>query len=119
MGDGIDSLALHMLFHQRALCNHFPTLHVIVLGLVRSTCASSQAVVTLTAVLGTCVCCCCSLGSTGNEEVQDDTSSDLLQRYLKFDDEMSAVSVVWRECQQFIERYNDEQVSDLTDCCRQ
>ena len=44
------------------------------------------------------------------ESCQDEPRPDILRNYLKFDDEMSVISVVWRECEQLIENYNDEQV---------
>ncbi len=40
----------------------------------------------------------------------EDTYVVLLDKYLRFDDVVSVVSVVWRDCQQMIEEYNDEQV---------
>ena len=42
-----------------------------------------------------------------------DELTDLLHRYLRFDDEMLQVAVQWRECFQLIEQYNDEQVIRL------
>ena len=53
------------------------------------------------------------LGAASKEAYHEDTYPNILHRYLKFDDEMSVISVVWRECEQLIENYNDEQVSDF------
>ena len=39
--------------------------------------------------------------------------TNLLHRYLRFDDEMLQVAVQWRDCFQLIEQYNDEQVMSL------
>ena len=50
------------------------------------------------------------LGAASKEAYHEDTYPNILHRYLKFDDEMSVISVVWRECEQLIENYNDEQV---------
>ncbi|XP_064630166.1 protein FAM193A-like isoform X2 [Lineus longissimus] len=51
------------------------------------------------------------LGAGSREAYHDDTYRSCLQRYLKFDDEMSVISVVWRDCQQLIDEYNDEQAA--------
>ena len=50
------------------------------------------------------------MGAASNESYNEDTYPNLLHRYLKFDDEMSVISVVWRDSQQLIEQYNEEQV---------
>ncbi len=50
------------------------------------------------------------LGAASKESYHEDTYPVVLHNYLKFDDELSVVSVVWRDCQQMIEEYNDEQV---------
>ena len=39
-----------------------------------------------------------------------------LADYQKFEDEMSVVSAVWKECKRLIEAYNEQQVSTDT-CC--
>lgn len=49
------------------------------------------------------------LGAASKESYTEDTYPNLLHRYLKFEDEMSVISVVWRDCQQLIESYNEEQ----------
>jgi hypothetical protein len=51
------------------------------------------------------------LGAASKEAYHEDTYPNLLHRYLKFDDEMSVISVVWRDCEQLIGAYNDEQVN--------
>lgn len=51
------------------------------------------------------------LGAASKESYHEDTYPNLLHRYLKFDDEMSVISVVWRDSHQLIEQYNEEQVS--------
>ncbi|XP_041477664.1 protein FAM193A-like isoform X2 [Lytechinus variegatus] len=43
------------------------------------------------------------------EPYHEDCYSNLLQRYLQFDNDMSVIAVVWRDCQQLIEDYTDEQ----------
>ena len=67
--------------------------------------------------------CCCwfRLGAASKESYHEDTYPNILHRYLKFDDEMSVVAVVWRDCEQLIEAYNDEQVraSALLSSCVQ
>jgi hypothetical protein len=50
------------------------------------------------------------MGAASKESYNEDTYPNLLHRYLKFDDEMSVISVVWRDSQQLIEQYNEEQV---------
>ena len=50
------------------------------------------------------------MGAASKESYNEDTYPILLHRYLKFDDEMSVISVVWRDSQQLIEQYNEEQV---------
>ena len=52
----------------------------------------------------------CRHGAASKESYHEDTYPNILHRYLKFDDEMSVISVVWRDCQQLLETYNDEQV---------
>ncbi|XP_060085578.1 protein FAM193A-like [Ylistrum balloti] len=49
------------------------------------------------------------LGAASKESYNEDTYPNLLHRYLKFDDEMSVISVVWRDSHQLIEQYNEEQ----------
>ena len=56
---------------------------------------------------------CYRLGAASKESYNEDTYPNLLHRYLKFEDEMSVISVVWRDCHQLIEGYNEEQVSLL------
>lgn len=51
------------------------------------------------------------LGAASKESYNEDTYPNLLHRYLKFDDEMSVISVVWRDSHQLIERYNEEQAA--------
>ena len=55
----------------------------------------------------------CRLGAASKEAYHEDTYPNCLHRYLKFDDEMSVISVVWRDCQQLVEVYNEEQVGSL------
>ncbi|XP_071483221.1 uncharacterized protein [Diadema antillarum] len=43
------------------------------------------------------------------EPYLEESYASLLQRYLQFDNDMSVVGVVWRDCQQLIEDYTDEQ----------
>eukprot|EP00057_Strongylocentrotus_purpuratus_P002619 XP_003724871.1 PREDICTED: protein FAM193A isoform X2 [Strongylocentrotus purpuratus] len=43
------------------------------------------------------------------EPYREESYSNLLQRYLQFDNDMSVVAVVWRDCLQLIEDYTDEQ----------
>ena len=50
------------------------------------------------------------LGAASKESYHEDTYPNLLHSYLKFDDEMSVISVVWRDSHQLIEQYNEEQV---------
>ena len=50
------------------------------------------------------------LGAASKEAYHEDTYPNILHRYLKFDDEMSVISVMWRDCQQLLDNYNDEQV---------
>ena len=50
------------------------------------------------------------LGAASKEAYHEDTYPNILHRYLKFDDEMSVISVVWRDCQQLLDNYNDKQV---------
>ena len=50
------------------------------------------------------------LGAASKEAYHEDTYPNILHRYLKFDDEMSVISVVWCDCQQLLDNYNDEQV---------
>ncbi|XP_045190790.2 protein FAM193A-like isoform X3 [Mercenaria mercenaria] len=49
------------------------------------------------------------LGAASKESYTEDTYPNLLHRYLKFEDEMSVINVVWRDCHQLIESYNEEQ----------
>ncbi|XP_033757581.1 protein FAM193A-like [Pecten maximus] len=51
------------------------------------------------------------LGAASKESYNEDTYPNLLHRYLKFDDEMSVISVVWRDSHQLIEQYNEEQAA--------
>lgn len=51
------------------------------------------------------------LGAASKESYHEDTYPNLLHRYLKFDDEMSVISVVWRDSHQLIEQYNEEQAT--------
>ncbi|XP_071167409.1 protein FAM193A-like isoform X2 [Mytilus edulis] len=51
------------------------------------------------------------MGAASKESYNEDTYPNLLHRYLKFDDEMSVISVVWRDSQQLIEQYNEEQAA--------
>lgn len=39
------------------------------------------------------------LGAASKEAYNEDSYPSILHRYLKFDDEMAVVSVVWRDCQ--------------------
>ena len=58
------------------------------------------------------VACCCHdrEGAASKESYNEDTYPNLLHRFLKFEDEMSVINVVWRDCHQLIENYNEEQV---------
>ncbi|XP_013395019.1 protein FAM193A isoform X2 [Lingula anatina] len=49
------------------------------------------------------------LGAASKESYHEDTYPNLLHSYLKFDNELSVVSVVWRDCQHLMEEYNEEQ----------
>lgn len=49
------------------------------------------------------------LGSASKESYSEDTYPNLLHRYLTFENEMSVIGVVWRDCHQLIESYNEEQ----------
>ena len=40
----------------------------------------------------------------------DDACNKTLADYLRFDNEMSVVSAVWKECKRLIEAYNEQQV---------
>ncbi len=40
----------------------------------------------------------------------EETYTLILQRYLSFDNDMTVISVAWRDCQQLLDNYNDEQV---------
>ncbi|XP_074640905.1 uncharacterized protein LOC141898735 [Tubulanus polymorphus] len=51
------------------------------------------------------------LGAASKEAYHEDTYPNILHRYLKFDDEMSVISVVWRDCQKLIEDYSEEQTA--------
>ena len=51
-----------------------------------------------------------SLDRFGSKESNDDSYTTVLHGYCLFDDEMSVISVVWRDCYQLIDHYNDEQV---------
>ncbi|XP_061177860.1 protein FAM193A-like [Saccostrea echinata] len=51
------------------------------------------------------------LGAASKESYHEDTYPNLLHQYLKFDDEMSVISVVWRDSHQLIEQYNEEQAT--------
>jgi len=44
------------------------------------------------------------LGAATKEAYCEDSYPSLLHRYLKFDDEMAVVTVVWRDCQQRLDR---------------
>ncbi|XP_046371497.2 protein FAM193A-like isoform X3 [Haliotis rufescens] len=50
-------------------------------------------------------------GAASKESYNEDTYPNLLHRFLKFQDEMSVILVVWRDCQQLIEAYNEEQTA--------
>ncbi|XP_055955292.1 protein FAM193A isoform X2 [Patella vulgata] len=45
------------------------------------------------------------------EETCDDSYPNLLCRFLKYQDEMSVILAVWRDCQLLIENYNEEQTA--------
>ena len=49
----------------------------------------------------------------GSKEGEEDPYTSVLHGYCKFDDEMSVISVVWRDCYQLIDNYNDEQVGAM------
>ncbi|XP_052772663.1 protein FAM193A-like isoform X3 [Mya arenaria] len=49
------------------------------------------------------------IGAASKESYSEDTYPNLLHRFLKFEDEMSVINVVWRDCHQLIETYNEEQ----------
>ena len=44
----------------------------------------------------------------------EDACNKTLNDYLKFENEMSVVSVVWKECKRLIEAYNEQQVTLLS-----
>ena len=50
-------------------------------------------------------------GGSSRIRVHEDLYASVLHRYLKYDGEMSVVMVLWRDCEQLLEKYNDEQVS--------
>lgn len=50
------------------------------------------------------------LGAASKESYNEDTYPNLLHRFLKFEDEMTVISVVWRDCHQLLESYSEEQV---------
>lgn len=50
------------------------------------------------------------LGVVFKESYYEDIYFNFLYRYLKFDDEMFVIFVVWRDSYQLIEQYNEEQV---------
>jgi len=52
------------------------------------------------------VCCACRQSMSA-----EDACSKTLADYLKFDNEMSVVSVVWKECKRLVEAYNEQQVT--------
>ncbi len=54
------------------------------------------------------------LGAASKEAYHEDTYPNILHRYLKFDDEMSVISVVWRDCHQLLDAYSEEQVSRMS-----
>ena len=56
------------------------------------------------------------MGAASKESYNEDTYPNLLHRFLKFQDEMSVILVVWRDCQQLIEAYNEQQVQTLNFC---
>ena len=56
------------------------------------------------------LCSYSRLGAASKEAYHEDTYPNILHRYLKFDDEMSVISVVWRDCHQLLDEYNEEQV---------
>ncbi|XP_067938366.1 protein FAM193A-like isoform X2 [Watersipora subatra] len=51
------------------------------------------------------------IGAATKEAYVEDSYPSLLHKYLKFDDEMAVVAVVWRDVQNRIELYNDEQAA--------
>ena len=57
------------------------------------------------------------LGAASKESYNEDTYPNLLHRFLKFEDEMSVICVVWRDCHQLLESYNEEQVQIIKAQC--
>ncbi|XP_041368374.1 protein FAM193A-like [Gigantopelta aegis] len=51
------------------------------------------------------------MGAASKESYNEDTYPKLLHDFLKFQDEMSVILVVWRDCQQLIEAYNEQQTA--------
>ncbi|XP_078662935.1 LOW QUALITY PROTEIN: uncharacterized protein LOC144906481 [Branchiostoma floridae x Branchiostoma belcheri] len=51
------------------------------------------------------------LGAASKESYHEDTYPNVLHRYLKFDDEMTMVQMTWRDCQQLIDEYTEEQAT--------
>ena len=51
------------------------------------------------------------LGAASKEEYSKDTFPNTLAHYLKFDDQMTVINVMWRDCKQSLENYNEQQVS--------
>ena len=49
-------------------------------------------------------------GSIQNERSKDDPYYLVRQRLIKFQEQMSVVVIVWRDCQQLIENYCQEEV---------
>ena len=50
-------------------------------------------------------------GALDKESYTEDTYPTLMKRFVSFRNEMSVILVLWHDCQQLIERYNEEQVS--------
>ena len=57
------------------------------------------------------------MGAASKESYNEDTYPNLLHRFLKFEDEMSVICVVWRDCHQLLESYNEEQVQIIKAQC--
>ncbi|CAH1782955.1 unnamed protein product [Owenia fusiformis] len=51
------------------------------------------------------------LGAASKESYHEETYPNILHKYLKFDDEMSVILVVWRDCQCLLDEYNEEQAA--------
>ena len=52
-------------------------------------------------------------GALDKESYSQDSYPSLLKNFVSFRNEMSVILVLWHDCQQLIDRYNEEQVSHI------